>query len=318
MVLFTAVVGITKAQDGINYQAVVRDDAGELMKNEAVAVEFSVVETATAGAKVYTETHALTTNNFGNIVAIIGQGTPTLGTFNAIDWSSDKHFLNVVIDGTDMGTTEFLSVPYALHAKTADALTDPNWIKSGTNVYNDENRVVVGSEVPDAEKLTVYDQWVGTELVDFIVDTLNNDADVLNLNVIETTGLSPGQFIEMHNGADVVYSINVDGEFLKPSQTGDANMLPIAYGLVSSAGVKVNGTSNVGTITKTSTGNYDIDIFGESINMTDYIVNVNSVNSSSSNVSWGNGFGTELKIFIKNLGTNSYVDASFNFVIYKP
>lgn len=316
--LFAITVGITKAQDGINYQAVVRDDAGELMKNEAVAVEFSIVETSTAGVKVYTETHALTTNNFGNIVALIGQGTPTLGTFNTIDWGDDKHFLNVVIDGTDMGTTEFLSVPYALHAKTADALTDPNWNKTGIVVYNEENKVVIGSENSSANKLTVTElDYTSGELVDFTVDSLSSNADLLNLHAEKVGSVAPGQFIEMSLGSTKVFALNTDGGLTKPATTGSANMLPIAYGIVTSAGALSTGTDNIGTITRTSTGVFEIEIVGESMNMVDYIVSVNSVNSSSSNVSWG-AFGPELTVFVKDIATDTYTNEGFNFVIYKP
>ena len=316
--MFVVATSIIKAQDGINYQAVVRDNSGELMKNEAVAVEFSIVKTSTVGVKVYTETHALTTNNFGNIVAIIGQGTPTLGTFGAVDWASDKHFLNVKIDGTEMGTTEFLSVPYALHAKTADALTNPNWIRDGQKIYNSDDAVVIGTSNADADKLTVYKSKsnVSSELVDFRVDTLNSNEDLLNLNYNYNSGFT-GQFIEMSKGGSTTFRFNTDSTLTTPARTGNANMLPIAYGNISSNGTINSATSNVSNVLVGSTGNYTLDITGETINMYDYIVVLNSINASSKNISWGNS-GSKLIIYVKDIVTNSYTAGSFNFIIYKP
>jgi len=318
IVMFVVATSIIKAQDGINYQAVVRDNSGELMKNEAVAVEFSIVKTSTVGVKVYTETHALTTNNFGNIVAIIGQGTPTLGTFGAVDWASDKHFLNVKIDGTEMGTTEFLSVPYALHAKTADALTNPNWIRDGQKIYNSDDAVVIGTSNADADKLTVYKSKsnVSSELVDFRVDTLNSNEDLLNLNYNYNSGFT-GQFIEMSKGGSTTFRFNTDSTLTTPARTGNANMLPIAYGNISSNGTINSATSNVSNVLVGSTGNYTLDITGETINMYDYIVVLNSINASSKNISWGNS-GSKLIIYVKDIVTNSYTAGSFNFIIYKP
>lgn len=316
--MFVATINITKAQDGINYQAVVRDNTGELMKNAAVAVEFSIVKTSTVGAKVYTETHALTTNNFGNIVAIIGQGIPTLGTFATVDWASDKHFLNVVIGGTNMGTTQFLSVPYALHAKTADALTNSDWKKSGTVLYNTTDKVVIGSNSPSADKLTVTKNYIsGGELVDFFVDSIFSNSDILNLNFDKLIGSSPAQFIEMNKGTNTIIQLNTDGTLMTPSRTGPANMLPIAYGNIAADGTINSATSNVSNVIVSSTGNYTLNITGETININDYIVVVNSINSSSTNISWGN-MGSNLRIYVKDIGTNSYTAGSFNFIIYKP
>lgn len=318
LVAFISFISLTNAQEGINYQAVVRDNNGDLMKNEAVDLEFNVLITSTSGTVVYTETHALTTNNFGNIVAIIGQGTSTLGTFGAIDWASDKHFLNVKINGTEMGTTEFLSVPYALHAKTADALTNPNWIRDGQKIYNSVDAVVIGTPIADADKLTVYKSRsnISSELVDFRVDTLNSNDDLLNLNYSYNSGFT-GQFIEMSKGGSTTFRFNTDTTLTTPARTGNANMLPIAYGNIASNGTINSATSNVSNVLVSSTGNYTLDITGETINKNDYIVVINSINASSKNISWGN-LGSKLIIYVKDIGTNSYTAGSFNFIIYKP
>ncbi len=308
-------VGITKAQNGINYQAVVRDDAGDIMKNEAVNMEFNIIKTSTSGTVVYTETHALTSNNFGNVVAIIGQGTPTLNTFAAIDWASDKHFLNVKVNGTDMGTTELLSVPYALHAKTADALTDPAWNKNGSTVSNATDRISIGTTSYNADKLTVEgSSSTQSELVDLIVTGFLNGSDVMNMNA---TGTGEGQFLEMHKDGHLIYSINTDGTFQTNDRTGNANMLPIAYGTVNGSSLEAH-SSNVTGVTNTSTGKYELQIADETINMTGYIVLLTSRGNSYSNLTWMSGPSGVLRVWSRDVNTNTYMNTPFSFIVYKP
>ncbi|MEM7035927.1 MAG: hypothetical protein AAF570_03035 [Bacteroidota bacterium] len=115
-----------QAPDAVNYQAVVRDAGGTVLPNQAVSFQLSVLETSAAGTAVYTEQHNVTTNDFGLANLVLGQGSAVLGTFSSIDWGNDAHFLQVELDengGTNyqtMGTTELVSVPYALHARTVE------------------------------------------------------------------------------------------------------------------------------------------------------------------------------------------------------
>ena len=115
-----------QAPEGFNYQALARDSAGDIIVNTTIAVQFDLRETTLAGTIIYTETHNPTTNGNGVFNLVMGQGTSIFGVFNTIDWASDSHFLEVSIDPangtafTSLGTTQLLSVPYALHAKTSE------------------------------------------------------------------------------------------------------------------------------------------------------------------------------------------------------
>ena len=112
------------AQQGINYKAIINDANGNVLANAPVTIRFTILENATTA--VYQESHNTTTDANGIIIVNIGEGTTISGDFNAIDWGSNPHFLRTEIDKgeglTDMGTTEFKTVPYALYAKkTEDA-----------------------------------------------------------------------------------------------------------------------------------------------------------------------------------------------------
>jgi hypothetical protein len=112
------------------YQTVVRNSAGLIVQNQAVAFKISILQgSATTGTVVYSETHHKTTNDFGLVNLEIGSGTNASGTINAINWANGPYFVKVELDinnGTTfitMGTSELLSVPYALYAEKAGTTT---------------------------------------------------------------------------------------------------------------------------------------------------------------------------------------------------
>jgi hypothetical protein len=106
---------------GINYQAVARTSSGTEMPNAALTVRIGIYSDAAATVLAYEETHAVTTNAFGLFNLVIGQGTQTsVGAFNSILWANSAYYLKVEVDAgsgfVNMGTTQLMSVPYALYA----------------------------------------------------------------------------------------------------------------------------------------------------------------------------------------------------------
>jgi hypothetical protein len=82
----------------------------------------SILQGSVSGSSVYTETHSPTTNSSGLISLEIGGGMNTTGNFSSIDWSNGPYYLKREVDpvgGTNytiIGTSQFLSVPYAMYA----------------------------------------------------------------------------------------------------------------------------------------------------------------------------------------------------------
>ncbi|RED42123.1 trimeric autotransporter adhesin [Winogradskyella eximia] len=134
LMLFTIT---TFAQQGINYKALIKDANNAVVANTAVTVEFSILQ-GVAQTNVYQETHTPTTDANGIIIINIGEGAVDSGVFADIDWASDTHFLNTQIDTgaglTDMGTTAFNAVPYALSAKTAENVSGLEAIDEGNGL----------------------------------------------------------------------------------------------------------------------------------------------------------------------------------------
>ena len=125
------IVGSTFAQapEKMSYQAVVRDSGDALVTNQAVGMQISILQTTASGTAVYVETQTPTTNINGLVSLEIGTGSVVSGDFTTIDWSADSYFIKTEIDPTGgtsytiTGTSQLLSVPYALHAKTAESVT---------------------------------------------------------------------------------------------------------------------------------------------------------------------------------------------------
>ncbi|MCK4466560.1 MAG: hypothetical protein KAU83_12685 [Bacteroidales bacterium] len=110
---------------GLNYQAVARDQKGDELVNRTIDVRMSVISGNPTGMVEWEEIHSgIATNPFGLFTLVIGDGIRTGGTvsnFDEIPWSGDIHFLKVEIkfnqEFLDMGTSRFLSVPYALFSR---------------------------------------------------------------------------------------------------------------------------------------------------------------------------------------------------------
>ncbi|RKX19995.1 MAG: collagen-like protein, partial [Candidatus Zixiibacteriota bacterium] len=121
--LLLSIVIFAQAPERFSYQAIVRDNTGQPLTNAAVTVQFNILQGSATGTTVYSENHSETTNDFGLVNMQIGAGIVNSGTFSTIDWGGDAYYLNIQIDQgsgfVDMGTQQFISVPYAMYAKSA-------------------------------------------------------------------------------------------------------------------------------------------------------------------------------------------------------
>ncbi|HON18953.1 MAG TPA: hypothetical protein PK990_07270 [Salinivirgaceae bacterium] len=76
----------------LNYQAVVRTGDGSILTNHSLTVRVSIVSETINGTPVYTELNTATSNVFGIIQLVIGEGTPILGTLEQVNWKSSPLF----------------------------------------------------------------------------------------------------------------------------------------------------------------------------------------------------------------------------------
>ncbi len=119
-----------------NYQAVVRNSAGEILANKTVSFRISLLKNSKTGAVVYSEKHKVTTNDFGLVNLKIGKGTKISGNFSPAGWG-DVIFTKIEIDPaggssfSELANSKLSSVPFAFKAQTVvndkvdDADADP-------------------------------------------------------------------------------------------------------------------------------------------------------------------------------------------------
>lgn len=123
----TTMLCFGQVPQGISYQAIALDGSGNPIASLPIGIRLSILDSSSSGTVLYTETHTPTTNAQGLYNLVIGQGTPTTGTFSAIKWETNSKFLQIEMDaagGTNytlVGSTQLLSVPYALYAGKVDS-----------------------------------------------------------------------------------------------------------------------------------------------------------------------------------------------------
>ena len=166
--LFLAVNVSATIPQAIPYQAVARDNAGNLIINQNISLRFSIRDISVLGTIVYQETQNVITNSLGLFSVNIGTGSIVTGTFSGINWGSNSKFMQVEFDPsggisyTDMGTTQLMSVPYALYSeKSADLPAGTGigntmhwngtaWVADNAIVNNGSN-VGIGAPIPAAK-----------------------------------------------------------------------------------------------------------------------------------------------------------------------
>jgi hypothetical protein len=136
--------GVCQTPGYFNYQAIIRDSGNRLLINQAVAMRFSILEGSETGQAVFVERHNITSNAQGYINLFVGSGNLVSGDFNDIAWADHVYFLKVELDPdngsnyTVMGTSQLVSVPYAMHAGDVDMPLNKLEVQEASGQLRDE------------------------------------------------------------------------------------------------------------------------------------------------------------------------------------
>ncbi len=121
-----------QSPESFNYQAVIRDNGGNIIADQNVGLQFTIHQSSANGTNVYQETFSQPTNSFGLVNLQLGSGNVQGGVFADIDWANDTFYLETAVDVSggnsyaSMGTSQLVSVPYAMFAKNSgDAYWKP-------------------------------------------------------------------------------------------------------------------------------------------------------------------------------------------------
>lgn len=197
-----------QAPQKLNYQSIVRDNGGTPITNQNVSFRMSVLEDNISGTIVFSETQQTTTNDFGSVSFLIGSGQVIQGTLGEIDWGSQEYFLKTEIDVnggsnyTEMGTSQLVSVPYALHANEAATSRDG------------KTYLIFYGDITDNEAVQKIEQESGpnTQVIRANKTTLSN----LTLNGIqelETLKIMENQLLTSLSVPDLQFIMGDDDNF---------------------------------------------------------------------------------------------------------
>ncbi len=151
--VFLPQISNAQAPEKMSYQAVIRNSSNKLVTNQQVGMRISILQGSASGNVVYQETQTPTTNTNGLASLEIGTGNVVKGDFSSINWTNGPYFIKTETDpagGTNYnitGTTQLLSVPYALHAKTADSIVS----QSAVNNNRGKTYLILQGDITNAE-----------------------------------------------------------------------------------------------------------------------------------------------------------------------
>jgi len=126
--LMPGMILLAQAPQAFKYQAIARDEAGNVLSFWDIGLRISIIQEGIGGQAIYVETHKTQTNIYGLINLIIGEGKVVRGDFSSIKWEENQHYIKMEmdIDGgenyKEVGISQLYAVPYALYAEQAGNL----------------------------------------------------------------------------------------------------------------------------------------------------------------------------------------------------
>ena len=191
VVLLITATTFAQAPEKMSYQAVVRDASGVLVSEQVVGMRIQIIQGSEFGASVYLETQTPTTNANGLVTLEIGTGTVIIGSFNSIEWDNGPYFIETETDPTGgtsytiTGTSQLLSVPYALYAKNSgnSTPTTPN-LESVLSENNSANN----QQIKDLQDPTDAQDAVTLSVLLEKISALQDQIDSAQIGSIDVDG----------------------------------------------------------------------------------------------------------------------------------
>jgi hypothetical protein len=181
---------LAQAPQKMSYQSVIRKTDGSLVVNTSVGIKISILQGSASGTAVYVETQTTTTNANGLATLAIGDGTPVTGIFAGINWASGTYFIKTETDPTGgtnytiSGTSQLLSVPYALYAGSSQNKGKTSILITG-NITNEQAAAQIAAEFGPYTENVYIQHTTGLTTVD-----LSMFASLLNLAISGNANLT--------------------------------------------------------------------------------------------------------------------------------
>jgi hypothetical protein len=203
----------------MKYQAVARDAAGVVLANKNVAFKISILKGSVTGTSMYSEQHKKTTNAFGLVDLEIGNGSSPSGSISSINWGDGTYFIKVEMDpegGTSfalMGTSQLLSVPYALYSKTSETASDAVKLIGDQTIEGD--KTFKGTISAGDNRITHVGNPLGSKnaankaYVDSVFSSINQSVDE---SYVDSVFSSQKHLIGEHYGDGIIFFVYDKGQ----------------------------------------------------------------------------------------------------------
>lgn len=207
--LFICLTAFAQAPEMMSYQAVIRNSSDVLVKDLQIGIRVSILQGSASGTQVYQETHTPTTNANGLVSLSIGNGSSKVGSIANINWGNGPYFIKTETNPsgttptyTITGTTQLMSVPYALYAKSSGSAPQYAYI------YNESAAVVaIGADVPMSNNGVITGSISHTPGSSMIVFGSAGDYEIH----FHVSSVEPNQFAIFQNGAPVAGAVYGSG-----------------------------------------------------------------------------------------------------------
>ena len=255
LTMIISVVSYSQVPQKISYQAVIRDASNNLLSLKNVSMRISILKGVLESSPIYIETQTGKTNLNGLVSIQIGTGAILFGNFSKIDWANGPYYIYTETDpdgGFDyriLGSSELLSVPYALFSANSNASIDT------TNIHNSivdlQKQAIINKNniQTNIDRITANSTQIEVNLNNIQLNTNNikNNLDTLNSKIssVDFNALILGY----QKVGEFVSSISLEGT--------DSFDIKINGNLIASKNVTVGGniessgaTSTLGTLEK--------------------------------------------------------------------
>jgi hypothetical protein len=336
----TSVCVVAQVPAGMNYQAVARDNDGDILANRSISMRLSITN-GQAGSTLFQERHVVLSNQFGLVTLAIGTGTPLSGTFEDISWNSIAPWLKVEMDpngGTsyiNMGTSRLLSVPYAFYAESVKGGISSGsapgntlywngftWVANSSNIFNNGGNVGVNTTSPLGKLHVKGSENVPQLIVDASTDQTNanpliklrrsNGLDVLWIHSNDPSNVFVGVEAGLNNaGTD---NTGIGAGALKDNTTGSLNTAIGLHALFFNTTGSDNTAIGIDALLTNTQGDSNIAIGNFALN--DNTIGLRNtaigVNSLSSNTTGNQNTANGASALHSNITGNGNLAIGFN------